>query len=334
MNRNLLKKYYGIDAEESMPLGRYQSYKKDNQRYLVVPVDGMGEDELAELEQLATHLQNSGDRYVCTFVHTKQENSRILPLDNGTVCLLTFREIPVRVLQRPGRKLAKFHYRGRTINFSVNKTSRMGQWKSYWEKRLDQMEKVWNSMLYQQPESDFDRLFLESFSYYMAIGENAIQYLVDTELDDEPKAIDSGTVCHSRFTAHTWSDNHLYRNPFDWVFDHCSRDLAEWTRERFLNQFRTYQHDVRNFFHEYQSIEPLSSFAWRLLYARLLFPLHYVECIEEYYLTHSEQQKRMLHDRLEKFLQQTKEHEQFLKDFYQLVEVPVRKWQIPQMDWL
>ena len=71
---------------------------------------------------------------------------------------------------------------------------------------MDQMEKVWNSMLFQQPESEFDIMFLESFSYYMGIGENAIQYLVDTEMDDEPKAMDNGTICHTRFTSQTWGD--------------------------------------------------------------------------------------------------------------------------------
>ncbi len=333
MKRNLLKKHYGIDAEETTPLGGYPFFKKDNQRYLFIPVDRMEAEELSELEQMSAHLKNNGDRYVCTFVQTK-ENSQILKLEKEQLCLLTFQNPHTRTFQRIGRKLAKFHYRGRTIPFSVKKTSSMGQWKLFWEKRLDQMENVWNSMLYQQPESDFDRLFLESFSYYMAMGENAIQYLVDTELDDEPKAIDSGTISHSRFTVHTWGEEQLFRNPFDWVFDHCSRDLAEWTRERYLQQFRTYQHDVKSFFADYQSVEPLSSFAWRLLYARLLFPLHYVDCIEEYYSTQSEQQKRMLSDQLEKFLMQTNEHERFLKDFFQLVEIPVRQLQIPKIEWL
>ncbi|MBB6445012.1 spore coat putative kinase YutH [Bacillus benzoevorans] len=332
MKGNLLKTHYGIDANEAAPMGRYQSFKKDNEKFFFVPVDNMEDEELAELEQLANHLKNSGDRYVSTFMHTK-DNSRILKLENQQLCLLTCRNYQFRTLNRIGRKLAKFHFRGRTISFSVKKTSRIGQWKSLWEKRLDQMEKVWNSMLFQQPESEFDRMFVESFSYYMAIGENAIQFLVDTELDDEPKTIDSGTICHSRFTANTWGEDSI-RSPFDWVFDHCSRDLSEWTRERYLHQFRTYQHEVKSFFTDYQTVEPLSSFAWRLFYSRLLFPLHYVECIEEYYSTNSEQQRRMLIDRLEKYLVQTNEHERFLKEIFELVEVPVRKYQIPKIDWL
>lgn len=33
----------------------------------------------------------------------------------------------------------------------------------------------------------------------MVLGENAIQYLVDTEIDDTPQIVDSGTVCYERF---------------------------------------------------------------------------------------------------------------------------------------
>ena len=67
------------------------------------------------------------------------------------------------------------------------------------------------------------------------------------------------------------------KNPFDWVFDHASRDLAEWVRDYYIQHIHTYQRGVVQFFQEYQSIERLSSFSIRLLYARLLFPIHYFE---------------------------------------------------------
>ena len=164
------------------------------------------------------------------------------------------------------------------------------------------MEKVWNSMLYQQPESEFDRMFMESFPYYMAMTENAIQYLVDTELDDEPKSIDYGTVCHIHFSTRTWGNEIGMRNPFDWVFDHCSRDLAEWTREKYFHNVQTYQPEVLRFYTEYQSIEPLSSFSWRLLYARILFPFIMSSVLKIIIQLQSEQDQRMFTERLEKFL--------------------------------
>jgi spore coat protein YutH len=331
--QSLLKTYYGINADKYMPLGQYQSCKKGNQRFLLAQVNHLTDDELLELEQLTNHLKTKGDRYVCTFLPTKDEQ-KLLKRESGQYCVLSSQEVQVRTVTRIGRKLAKFHHRGRSISFPVKKISRIGKWKELWETRIDQMEKVWNTMLYQQPESDFDIRFIESFPYYMSIGENAIQYLVDTEVDDEPKVMDHGTVCHVRFSNETWGDDHKLRNPLDWVFDHCSRDLAEWTRERYHQHSRTYQGDVKQFYRDYQTIQPLSSFAWRLLYSRLLFPLHYVECIEEYYSTTSEQQKHILSERLDKYLQQSSEYERFLGQFYQLLEVPVNKFKIPLIDWL
>lgn len=333
MFQKLLKIHFGIDAMESTAIGHYQTCKKDNQRYVLIPVDQKDEEELIELEQIANYLKRTGDRTVSTFLYTK-ENNRLLEHESGKYCVLCTNGSTQRSHSRIGRKLAKFHYRGRSISFPVQKISRIGQWKSLWEKRIDQMEKVWKEMLMHEPENDFDRMFFESFPYYMAIAENAIQYLVDTELDDEPRAVDYGTVCHIRFSTRAWGDEIILKNPFDWVLDHCSRDLAEWTREQYFYHYGTYEPEIRNFYQDYQSVQPLSSFSWRLLYARLLFPLHYVECIENYYSTDSEQEQRMLLERLEKYLQRSSDHEKFLKHFYQMVNVPVRQQNIPLIEWL
>jgi spore coat protein YutH len=331
--QKLLQKHYGIDAMESAPIGHYQSCKQGNQRYVLIPINQKDEEELIELDQIANHLKMTGDRNVSTFLSTK-EKKQMVEIDSNKYCVLSWNEGQQRSFTHVGRKLAKFHYRGRSISFPVQKINRIGQWKKLWEKRIDQMEKAWKEMILHDPENEFDRMFFESFPYYMAIAENAIQYLVDTELDDEPHISDYGTVCHERFSSRTWGNEITMKNPFDWVLDHCSRDLAEWTRERYFYNYRTYQPEVQRFYEDYQSVQPLSSFSWRLLYARILFPIHYVECIENYYSTQSEQDQRFLMERLEKYLHGSSDHEKFLKDFFQIVNVPVRKQNIPIIDWL
>ena len=112
------------------------------------------------------------------------------------------------------------------------------------------MEKVWNGLLFQTPEDEFERMFIDSFPYYIGLTENAIQYLVDTEIDDEPMETDSGTVCHERFSKRHGGqlNNYMIKNPFDWVFDHRSRDLAEWTRERYLHNYQTYDMECETIF--------------------------------------------------------------------------------------
>lgn len=333
MLKRILKKYYGIDAKESVPIRNYQSCKKDDKKFFLVPLSNPDEEELSEREKIAEHLLLTGDHFISTFLRT-QQNALTVEWDSKTYCVLKCQQSPAQNTINIGSQLAAFHYRGRTLNFQVNKLNRIGQWKTLWEKRIDQMEKVWKGMLYQEPENEFDRLFLESFPYYMAIGENAIQYLVDTELDDEPKGVDHGTVCCHRFTNYTWEYGQIMKNPFDWVFDHFSRDIAEWTRDRYLHNKRTYRPEVKQFFSQYQSVVKLSSFSWRLSFARIMFPLHYIECIEEYYSTGSEHRHRLLTERLEKYLYDSSEYEKFLRYFYQSLEVPVQSLRIPIVHWL
>jgi hypothetical protein len=42
----------------------------------------------------------------------------------------------------------------------------------------------------------------------------------------------------------------------------------------------------------------------------------------------------MLTERLEKFLQGSNDYEKFLGNFFQIVSAPVRKQNIPVLDWL
>ncbi|SFB12683.1 MULTISPECIES: spore coat putative kinase YutH [unclassified Bacillus (in: firmicutes)] len=333
MFQRLLEEKYGISAEEQMKVDKYDACRGSGGIYLIVKTGQRSEEDLSELNDITNHLIQYGDRQVPAFIKTK-EDELLTEWKGEKYCAFLNRQSEEWRQDKAGRKLAKFHVRGRAIPFQVQKASRIGQWKGLWEKRLDQMEKVWNGLLFQTPEDEFERLFIETFPYYMGLTENAIQYLVDTELDEEALEVDNGTVCHERFSARTWGKQVLIKDPFDWVFDHASRDLAEWTRERYFLNIQTYQREVKQFFDDYRSIVSISPFSWRLLYSRLLFPLHYVDCVESYYGSRSEQEKKQLEDRLQKILKQSREYELFLGGFFQMVEAPVSKARLPLPEWL
>ena len=91
---------------------------------------------------------------------------------------------------------------------------------------------------------------------------------------------------------------------------------------------------LQQFFHEYQLILPLSSFAWRLLYARLILPLHYIQMIEGYFYERKEDLNRSLEKRLRKYLDESEQYEQFLTNFFDIIHVPKRSLGIPKLDWL
>ncbi len=333
MSQEILIKHFGLNPERAFFDGMMDRYMVGGLIYSIVGVSNMEQETLVEIYKLTEHLKGKGDRYVPSFVPSNEGRFLVVEKEKDYVVLKNENLKPPSD-KKVGRKLSKFHYRGRTFEEKVEKISRMGQWKKMWETRLAQLEKAYYQVLQDQPIDEFERRFLESYPYYSALTENAIQYLVDTELDDEPKAEDAGTICHERFLHSTWGKEICIHFPFQWVFDHRSRDIAEWIRERYLMRNQTFHPELQEFIKEYESITPLSSFSWRLIYSRLLFPVHYFECIEEYYISQTEQQKKTVEEKLERYMNHSQNYESFLSDFYHLSEVPVKKWGIPLIGWL
>lgn len=333
MFQQMLRKQYGIQAEEYVKLDALEGMRGDGWNYLIAKPGNVDEEDLVELEQITAHMRNFGDSHVPVLIPAI-EGTFITSWENNRYCVMAIQKTKGENINKLGRKLAKFHERGKMVPFQIQRSSRIGLWKDLWEKRLEQMEHVWNGLLFQTPEDEFEEMFIDSFPYYLGLTENAIQYLVDTEIDEEPADADSGTVCHERFSVKSWGINCYIKNPFDWVFDHRSRDLAEWTRERYFRNSQTYQRDLEHFFQEYLKVAPLSAFSWKLLYSRILFPLHYYECIENYYGTRSEQEKKSLEEQLSKILKQSTEYERFLGSFYQLAGAPVKKLYLTTPEWI
>ncbi len=82
-------------------------------------------------------------------------------------------------------------------------------------------------------KNEVDEQFVETFPYYLGVAENAVQYVMDTQLDEAPMRGDMPTICHEQFTPETWE---MGKIPTDWVFDHASRDVAEWIRKQWLTK--------------------------------------------------------------------------------------------------
>ncbi|MDM5311946.1 spore coat putative kinase YutH [Peribacillus frigoritolerans] len=324
---------YGIQVELEEANVRFPSFRSGNMVYSIVPIEDMEQEELVERYKMSQHLISQGDRHVSAFV-LANHGSYVSEADEQLFILLANQALEGPRNFNPGRRLARFHQRGRTINETIRTCSRIGKWKELWEQRIDQLEKIWRDKLNAHPDNQFEKLFIETFPYYMVLGENAIQYLVDTEIDDTPQIVDSGTVCYERFLHDTWKSNKWMKNPFDWVFDHGTRDVAEWVREHYFQNVHTHQRGIGHFFHEYQSIEPFSSFSARLLYSRMLFPIHYFETVEEYFSKTTESRSNELEDKIASITKSSQQYESFLKHFYELAEVPAKQYDLPKIDWI
>lgn len=331
MSMEILKTYFDIEPEQTVPDGAQVRYEADHLIYTVVPVTNVSENILIELYEMAEHLAKNGDVRVSSFVKSK-DNKYLVTHEKEDYVVLANHNIRPPSSKNTGRKLAKFHERGKTIPVRIQAASRLGDWRTLWIKRLDQMEKAWMGMLREQQNGEFEKLFIETFPYFLGLSENALQYLADTELDEEVHYSDAGTICHERFQEGQWQGRFGIRNPFDWVFDHQSRDIAEWIRGRYLRGAKGLKPDLAAFFEQYEAVSPLSAFSWRMVYSRLLFPIHYFECVEGYFIAANERSQKQLEEQLTILIRDSHEYEQFLKGFFAMSGASARH--LPAVGWL
>jgi len=331
MSEKILENYFGITPDQTIQDGSSIRYKVDNSLYTIMQVTHLEQEALIELYEMSDHMAKYGDNKVSTFVPGVNEKFLVTHENQDYVLMHNYYFPPSRN-KNTGRKLAKFHEKGKLIQAPLSGANRLGQWKSYWIKRLEQIEKVYSSVVQDRTGEEFEKLFIKSFPYYLGLCENAIQYITDTELDEDLTFSDMGTIGHQRFHENVWNKQMEIRNPFDWVFDHPSRDIAEWIRDCYFRNVRSFQPDIIQFLRGYESVSPLSAFSWRLIYSRLLFPIHYFTCIEDHYLTSSQWTQKQLEERLNKYLRDARDYERFLGNFYQLAEVS--HGHFPVIDWL
>ncbi|MFS0647037.1 spore coat putative kinase YutH [Siminovitchia sp. 179-K 8D1 HS] len=331
MSVEILEKYFGIKPDRIIQLNGTDRFLAGDVLYTIVPVTYMEQKVLMELYEMSEHMAKFRDRKVSRFTPAKNGKFLVTHENQDYILLRNEYRPPSMRTQRTGRKLARFHERGKRLQAEIDALNRVGQWKSLWSMRLDQMEQAWRAFIQEPPREEFDRLFFESFPYFMGLAENAIQYVTDTELDERPSYWDQAAICHERFFNGLWAGEQEIRNPFDWVYDHPSRDIAEWIRNQYFKSRRAVRPELQSFLYEYESIAPISPFGWRLVYARLLFPLHYFVTVEDYYQGNEQPRQKRLEEEMKRHLRDTSDYEQFLRSFYGLADVNQK---LPVLEWL
>lgn len=334
MDAIFIQEMYGITPDSYFSFSGYRAFSHNHRIHIIIPVNEAQSEEIIERFQMANLLRSAKEKYVPLFLPAKN-GQYIVQHKNEFFLILKLSTWRNREYQTLGKKLAVFHLRGRGSNLTnISKLNRYGLWQGLWEKRLQQLENVWKHVVLNRPENEFESIFIEVFPYFSGLCENAIQYLADTLIDEVLQYNDQATICHHRFTRSTWSGPHLWKNPFDWVVDHPVRDLAEWSRDIFFQFPESYWGQIRTTIQEYDTVAPLSSFSIRLYYSRLVFPVHFFECIEEYYTTYTPSVKKKCEKELVHIVKRSDDYEQFIKSIFDYIEFPLRKNQLPRLDWL
>ncbi|WP_017756304.1 spore coat putative kinase YutH [Calidifontibacillus oryziterrae] len=319
----------------------FQAFEENGDLYIIVPIPHVSEAELLEIKQMSDYLRFQKTERIAEFVPTTTEE--LIATVNGEQVVLfkiaqvhntrsnIHRNKRNKVYTSEGEALATFHQKGRFIPYPPKTLSRVGQWRQLWGQRLDQLESWWGKQIQNRPKNRFEKIFFETFPYYLGLTENAIQYIADCEWDDHRKESQFGTICYVKYTPQLNQDSYLL--PIEFVFDHPTRDVAEGIRYLSMQQ-RSQEQEISKFLKDYEKVTPLTFINIRQIYGRLLFPLPYFELIEKYYSAETDSIKERCATQFYEFINHAEDQESFLRDFYKTIELPVKKLQLPKLDWL
>ncbi len=223
--------------------------------------------------------------------------------------------------------LAYFHHIGSAYPYDPPHISSYGQWRTLWENKIDVFEKYYQQQYQERPVSRYQRLLIDTFPYIIGLSENAIQYLQESEQDWRFHEYDRACITFARYTDQI-QQSVIWSNQF--VYDHPTRDIAEVVRGYLLEEGGQGISKASKFLAEYDRVRSLSIFSWRLLYARLLYPVHLFDFIENGMVSKNHE---LLYNDYHVLLERQAAYENQLKIFYKEVNIDAVAASIPQLDW-
>ncbi|WP_010095025.1 hypothetical protein [Ornithinibacillus scapharcae] len=321
--KELLLVNYNIHAIEQLSVNERTGYRDKNYYYFII---SSVDKEMIHLEQaaLAYYLTENGYYHTAIPIPTIH-NKWFVEKDNQYYMVLRVSDLRNDQKSSHGEALAEFHHVSATYSFEPKEISSYGLWKELWIQKLTAFEQK----IKQEASANMNRyyrLLVDSFPYIIGISENAIQYLQESETEKRYDQSDQGVFSFRRYRG-----NML--NPIIWmddlVYDHPTRDIAEFIRYRLLDDTVS-QEEIVTFLHDYQRERPLSIFSWRLLYARLTFPIHLFDFMEEKFHGNSFEQ---YYEELKNMLQKQTEYEYRLGNLFHDLNVDVEELAIPTIEW-
>ena len=185
-------------------------------------------------------------------------------------------------------------------------------WAKLWSDKIDYFE-------YQISELGKDKnIILDSFSYYIGLGENAISYVTNTLNKYKQTSLDKIVLSHRRIKYPNYYLNYL--NPLSFIFDYEVRDIAEYIKSSFFAE-----EDALSYLKEALKEQPFSIYSLSLLYARLLYPTYYFDLYEEIMNKEEEEEK------LIPIIEKANDYEIFLKKAYYEIS---KYAPIERIEWL
>ncbi|MGM8211965.1 hypothetical protein ACLIBH_04115 [Virgibacillus sp. W0430] len=322
--KQLLQSFYAVHEPIHTEVDGQKGYTDGEYLYFTMP---MKNKETIHMEQaaIAHFLLENGYHYVACPIQNIHEEW-FTEYEGKPYIIYRVKALQSELPQSHGGQLASFHLENSVYRFQPQLLSSYGLWTALWGKKIDTLEKIVLDRI-KHDCTAFNVKLRDILPYIIGLCENAIQYAQESEKEKRHNESDQGTITFYRYNNNI---NHSIIWAHDLIYDHPARDLAEQIRKDFLQE-HFHLDNVYTFIQDYEAVRRLSIFSIRLLYARLIFPIHLFDCIEkvienpgndlfekEFYSILNEQQK----------------YEQKLGQFYNTLEIDTQRLQIPMLQWL
>lgn len=315
----LLHAEYGINVHHVVEIDGKQGYDDGEHIYFIIPV----QDKKVKDEQitLSVFLYNQG-YYHCTCPILNKSGHLFTEYQQTPYMVIKINQFQRENTVGSGQVLAQFHQIGAQYSFEPQVISSYGKWGNHWIDKLTAFErKLLNDA--QEHPNPYNQLIMDCLPYFIGISENAIQYFQESLYEKRYDFVDQGSI-----TFHRYHDNLKQQVVWlsDLMYDHPVRDIAEYIRVKLLEAPNL--DSILLFLQDYESVRPLSVFSWRLLYARLLYPIHFYDFFAKKL---SETNSNERHKQLENLLESQEKYERRLK---QLFHMKTEDYNIPMVHWL
>ncbi|SFD94309.1 spore coat protein YutH [Lentibacillus persicus] len=321
--RDFLDYYYGIQPLDVTEWNGAEGFKDDNYIYFTISCD---QKEIIHMEQAAlAYFLYENDYSQMTIPLPNNQNEWYTLYNEKYYLVLCAEKTPPVKQNSQGEQLAVLHAIGAGYPYEPQTISSYGQWRPLWIEKMAAFEEKIQLEARELP-NNYYRLLMDSLPYITGLSENAIQYMQESESESRFHEADQGTIVFTRYHGQL---NQHFLWMTDLAFDHPARDLAELIRYKLLEKEDPVD-EICAFLDDYQKVVPLSIFGWRLLYARLLYPIHLYDIIGRGFLT----RQHGMYDELKDMLERQTQYEKRMRYFFENAGVDSEKLQIPVLHWL
>ena len=176
-------------------------------------------------------------------------------------------------------------------------------WVELWSRKIDNIE-------YNIETKNF--IIKNSINYYIGMAESGISYI--RKVINKNPNYNNKVIAHIRLT-----DSNIF-NPQNLVIDYESRDIAEYLKYIYFNQYDICISTVNKIFKS----KIYDEFTLQLIYGRLFFPSFYFDILD------SINNNYILEEKLSQIVKKTEEYENYINYIYNLI---CEQKKIPRITW-